>query len=278
MQLTQDAPLPSMRVDGRVALVTGAGSGLGRSIALALAQAGASLVVTDLPARMGNARQTQRGIRKFGRESLAVSLNVTSLKSIERMVEKAVDRFGRIDILVNNAGINISKPALEVTEQDWDRVLDVNLKGVFFCSQAVARGMIQQKSGKIVNVASQNGVIGYYNRAAYCSSKAGVVNLTRVLAIEWASRNINVNAIGPTFVRTPLTEKLFQEESFKREILSRIPLGRLGKPEDVAGAVVFLSSPAADLITGHTLLVDGGWTADLITGHTLLVDGGWTAI
>ena len=261
MQLTQDAPLPSMRVDGRVALVTGAGSGLGRSIALALAQAGASLVVTDLPARMGNARQTQRGIRKLGRESLAVSLNVTSLKSIERMVEKAVDRFGRIDILVNNAGINISKPALEVTEQDWDRVLDVNLKGVFFCSQAVARGMIQQKSGKIVNVASQNGVIGYYNRAAYCSSKAGVVNLTRVLAIEWASRSINVNAIGPTFVRTPLTEKLFQEESFKREILSRIPLGRLGKPEDVVGAVVFLSSPAADLITGHTLLVDGGWTA-----------------
>ena len=204
---SQDAPLPSMRVDGRVALVTGAGSGLGRSIALALAQAGASLVVTDLPARMGNARQTQRGIRKLGRESLAVSLNVTSLKSIERMVEKAVDRFGRIDILVNNAGINISKPALEVTEQDWDRVLDVNLKGVFFCSQAVARGMIQQKSGKIVNVASQNGVIGYYNRAAYCSSKAGVVNLTRVLAIEWASRSINVNAIGPTFVRTPLTEK-----------------------------------------------------------------------
>jgi 2-deoxy-D-gluconate 3-dehydrogenase len=177
------------------------------------------------------------------------------------MVEKAVDRFGRIDILVNNAGINISKPALEVTEQDWDRVLDVNLKGVFFCSQAVARGMIQQKSGKIVNVASQNGVIGYYNRAAYCSSKAGVVNLTRVLAIEWASRSINVNAVGPTFVRTPLTEKLFQEESFKREVLSRIPLGRLGKPEDVAGAVVFLSSPAADLITGHTLLVDGGWTA-----------------
>ena len=140
-------------------------------------------------------------------------------------------------------------------------MLDVNLKGVFFCSQAVARGMIRRKSGKIVNIASQNGVIGYYDRAAYCSSKAGVVNLTRVLAIEWAEQNINVNAVGPTFVRTPLTEKLFQDESFSSEVLRRIPLGRLGKPEDVAGAVVFLSSPAADLITGHTLLVDGGWTA-----------------
>lgn len=258
---SHEAYLPSMRVDGQVALVTGSGSGLGCSIALALAQAGANLVVTDLPARMGNARQTRKWIRELGRECLMVSLNVTSLKSIERMVEKATERFGRIDILVNNAGINISKAALEVTEQDWDRVLDVNLKGVFFCSQAVARGMVQRKSGKIVNIASQNGVIGYYNRAAYCSSKAGVVNLTRVLAIEWAEQNINVNAVGPTFVRTPLTEKLFQDESFSQEVLSRIPLGRLGKPEDVAGAVVFLSSPAADLITGHTLLVDGGWTA-----------------
>ena len=253
--------LPSMRVDGQVALVTGAGSGLGRAMAVGLAEAGASVVVTDLSGRIGNAKQTESQIRKLGRESLTVPLDVTSLESIGQMVDKATGQFGRIDILVNNAGINISKPALEVTEEDWDRVIDVNLKGVFFCSQAVAKGMIQRKTGKIINIASQNGVVGYYNRAAYCSSKAGVVNLTRVLAIEWAKQNINVNAIGPTFVRTPLTEKLFQDEKFNREIHRRIPLGRLGTPEDITGAVVFLASPAADLITGHTLLVDGGWTA-----------------
>lgn len=253
--------LPSMRVDGQVALVTGAGSGLGRAMAVGLAEAGANVVVTDLSGRIRNAKQTESKIRKLGRESLTVPLDVTSLESIGKMVDKATGQFGRIDILVNNAGINISKAALEVTEEDWDRVIDVNLKGVFFCSQAVAKGMIQRKTGKIINIASQNGVVGYYNRAAYCSSKAGVVNLTRVLAVEWAKQNINVNAIGPTFVRTPLTDKLFQDQNFNQEIHRRIPLGRLGTPEDITGAVVFLASPAADLITGHTLLVDGGWTA-----------------
>lgn len=253
--------LPSMRLDNQVAVVTGAGSGLGQAIAIALAEAGATVVVTDLAQRLQNAKKTKDKIIQLGRKSLAVSLNVTSVRSIRRMVKKTTDKFGRIDILVNNAGVNISKPALEVTEDDWDKVLDVNLKGVFFCSQAVAKGMIQRKSGKIINVASQNGVIGYYDRAAYCSSKAGVVNLTRVLAIEWANKNINVNAIGPTFVRTPLTDKLFQEESFTSEVLRRIPLGRLGQPEDITGAVVFLASAAAQLITGHTLLIDGGWTA-----------------
>jgi 2-deoxy-D-gluconate 3-dehydrogenase len=197
---------------------------------------------------------------------MAVHVDVSDEESTKQMVAKTIERFGRVDVLINNASIFATVPMNrglieEISPEEWDKLMSVNLKGVFLCCRAVLPQMRQQKSGKIVNVASQNGVIGYYNRAAYCSSKAGVVNLTRVLAIEWASRNINVNAIGPTFVRTPLTEKLFQEESFKREILSRIPLGRLGKPEDVAGAVVFLSSPAADLITGHTLLVDGGWTA-----------------
>jgi 2-deoxy-D-gluconate 3-dehydrogenase len=253
--------LPCMHATGKTALVTGAGSGLGRSIALALAEAGADVAVTELPSRIENARAVADCIRALGRKALVVKLDVTSLRSIQRAVDDVVKGFSRIDILVNNAGINIPKQALDVTEDDWDRVLDVNLKGVFFCAQAVGREMVRRGSGKIVNIASQNGVVGYHDRAAYCSSKAGVVNLTRVLAIEWAEHQINVNAVAPTFVLTPLTEKMFANPAFSNEIHRRIPLGRLGKPEDIVGAVVFLASPAADLITGHTLLVDGGWTA-----------------
>ena len=167
----------------------------------------------------------------------------------------------RVDVLVNNAGVNVPKDALDVTERDWDAVLDVNLKGLFFMSQAVGKRMKEMGGGKIVNMASQNGVVGYYKRAAYCSSKAGVVNLTRVLALEWAQYNINVNAVGPTFVLTPLTQSTFDDPVMRADLLERIPLGRVGQPEDVVGAVVFLASPAASLITGHTLLVDGGWTA-----------------
>jgi 2-deoxy-D-gluconate 3-dehydrogenase len=248
-------------VEGKVALVTGAGSGLGKSIALALAEAGADVIVTELPSRIDRACAVAECIESLERRALALKLDVTSLKSIQRMVERSIREFSRIDILVNNAGINVPKNALDVTEEDWDRVLDVNLKGVFFCAQAVGREMIKRRFGKMINIASQNGVVGFYQRAAYCSSKAGVVNLTRVLAIEWAPYHVNVNAVAPTFVLTPLTEKLFADPSFSREIRRRIPLGRLGRPEDVVGAVVFLASPAADLITGHTLLVDGGWTA-----------------
>jgi 2-dehydro-3-deoxy-D-gluconate 5-dehydrogenase len=253
--------LPSMHVSGKTALVTGAGSGLGRAIALALAEAGADVAITELPSRLENARAVAASIRALGRKAQVVKLDVTSVKNIGRAVSEVAKEFSQIDILVNNAGINIPKQALEVTEEDWDRVLDVNLKGVFFCAQAVGREMVRRGSGKIINIASQNGVVGYHDRAAYCSSKAGVVNLTRVLAIEWAPHQVNVNAVAPTFVLTPLTEKMFANPVFSDEIHRRIPLGRLGKPEDVVGAVVFLASPAADLITGHTLLVDGGWTA-----------------
>ena len=250
-----------MHVSGKTALVTGAGSGLGRSIALALAEAGADVAITELASRVENARTVAASIRSLGRKALVVKLDVTSVKNIERAVAEVIKAFSRIDILVNNAGINIPRRALDVTEDDWDRILAVNLKGVFFCAQAVGRQMVRQGSGKIINMASQNGVVGYHDRAAYCSSKAGVVNLTRVLAIEWAQYQINVNAVAPTFVLTPLTEKMFANRAFSSEIHRRIPLGRLGTPQDVVGAVVFLASAAADLITGHTLLVDGGWTA-----------------
>ena len=253
--------LPSMRLDGKVALVSGAGSGIGRAVAVAAAEAGADCAVTELPGRLADLDATCESIESLGRRALPVPLQLPDLDSIDAAVKAVVGTFDRVDVLVNNAGVNIPRDALELNEADWDGVLDVNLKGTFFLSQRVARHMVEDGGGRIVNVASQNGVVGYYKRAAYCSSKAGVVNLTRVLAIEWAPHHINVNAVGPTFILTPLTQSTFDDPDLRADLLSRIPAGRVGQPEDVVGAVIFLASPAADLITGHTLLVDGGWTA-----------------
>ena len=252
--------LPSMRLDGKVAMVTGAGSGIGKAIAVAVAEAGADCVPTELPGRMADLESVCVEIEATGRRAVPLPLRLPDQASIDAVVTGALDAFGRIDILVNNAGVNIPRDALELTEADWDGVLDVNLKGLFFLSQRVAKEMLEG-GGKIVNIASQNGVVGYYKRAAYCSSKAGVVNITRVLALEWATYGINVNAVGPTFILTPLTQSTFDDPVLREDLLKRIPLGRVGRPEDVVGAVVFLASPAADLVTGHTLLVDGGWTA-----------------
>jgi 2-deoxy-D-gluconate 3-dehydrogenase len=250
-----------MRLDDKIALVTGAGSGIGLAIALAVAESGANCIVTEVPQKLSNLDRVCSAVAEIGRRAVALPLILPDMDSIDALVRNAVAEFGRIDVLVNNAGVNIPRAALEISEADWDRVLDVNLKGLFFLSQRVAREMIGAGGGKIVNIASQNGVVGYFKRAAYCSSKAGVVNLTRVLALEWAEHNILVNAVAPTFVLTPLTQSTFDDPVLREDLLKRIPLGRVGQPEDVAGAVVFLASPAADMITGHTLLVDGGWTA-----------------
>jgi 2-dehydro-3-deoxy-D-gluconate 5-dehydrogenase len=253
--------LPSMRLDGKVVLVTGAGSGIGRAVAIAAAEAGADCVICEIPAKTGDLEAVISEIAGLGKRAIGVPLELPDLASIDAAVSAAIGRFGRVDVLVNNAGVNIPRDALEVTEADWDGVLDVNLKGLFFMSQRVAREMVKGGGGKIVNIASQNGVVGYYKRAAYCSSKAGVVNLTRVLALEWAKHRINVNAVGPTFILTPLTQSTFDDPVLREDILERIPIGRVGQPEDVVGAVVFLASEAAAMVTGHTLLVDGGWTA-----------------
>lgn len=253
-----------MRLNDKVALITGAGSGIGQASAVALAEAGARIVVTELPDRLENAEITQGMIGNNGGEAVVTPLDVTSLDSINACVEATTEAFdGRINILVNNAGINVPQLAFDVTENAWDRILDVNLKGLFFMAQAVGRVMRDQspQGGAIINMASQMGLVGYSRRAAYCSSKAGAVNLSRVLAFEWAEYGIRVNAVCPTFVETPLTRPMFEDAEFKADVYRRIPLGRLATPEDVAAAVVFLAGSGAGMITGHALTVDGGWTA-----------------
>lgn len=248
---------------GQTAIVTGAGSGLGQASALALAAAGATVVVTELPDRLPRAEETVRQIRAVGGVGRATPLDVRDPASIAACVAAARKSTGRIDVLVNNAGLNVRQRAFDVTEAAWDQVLDVNLKGLFFMAQAVGRQMRDQTpaGGSIVNMASQMGLTGYYDRAAYCASKAGAINLTRVLALEWAPHGIRVNAVCPTFARTPLTERLLEDPATADELLSRIPLGRLMTPEEVASAVVFLAGPGAGGITGQALAVDGGWTA-----------------
>jgi 2-deoxy-D-gluconate 3-dehydrogenase len=246
------------------ALVTGAGSGIGQAAARALAAAGARVAVTELPDRMARAEETVAALQAAGGEALPLSLDVRNLESIAVCIAAAARAGdGRLDILVNNAGINVRQPAFDVTEEAWDLVHDTNLKGLFFMAQAAGRVMRDQPpaGGSIINIASIMGLVGYYDRAAYCASKAGVVNLSRVLAIEWAPHAIRVNALCPTFVETPLTQAMFANEAIKTDILGRTPAGRLATPEEVAAAVVFLAGPAAAMITGAALTIDGGWTA-----------------
>jgi NAD(P)-dependent dehydrogenase (short-subunit alcohol dehydrogenase family) len=197
----------------------------------------------------------------MGRQALVYPLDITNIKEFDPLVDNVVGKFGHIDILVNNAGVNHQEWAENFTEENWDLILTTNLKGLFFLSQAVGRIMIQQKKGKIINISSDAGTVGLPRRAAYCASKGGVNLLTKNLAIEWAKYNINVNAVSPAFVETPLTAPMFKEQGFMDWIMDNTPLGRVGQPNEVAGAVVFLASKISNYITGHVLLIDGGWTA-----------------
>jgi 2-deoxy-D-gluconate 3-dehydrogenase len=250
---------PNFALRGKVAVVTGASRGIGRMLALGLANAGADVVVSSRT--VGELEGLAGEIRAMGRKALVQRVDVTKASDIQAMVDASVAKFGRIDILVNNAGININKAALDMTEQDWDLVLDTNLKSYFLACQAVGRHMVQQRKGKIVNVSSTFGLVGFEKRAAYASSKGGVGQLTKVLAIEWGPYNVNVNAIAPTATRTSINENLFADPDWRERVLRLIPIGRFCQPKDLVGAVIYLASDASDMVTGVTLPVDGGWTA-----------------
>ena len=251
-------PAADFRLDGKVALVTGAARGLGAAIALALAQAGADLALGLRDQPSGSPVVAE--ITGLGRRVRTYQMDMFSLDQVRPAIRQAQHDFGRIDILVNNAGIGEPNLAEVVTERDFDDTLAVNLKGTFFASQEAGRIMIAQNSGCIVNLSSQAGFIALPSESIYCMTKAAISHLTKCLALEWAQYHITVNAVAPTFIRTPGTRKWLEDPQNEQSVLRRIPLGRIGDPVDVAGAVVFLASPAAALVTGATLLIDGGWT------------------
>jgi 3-oxoacyl-[acyl-carrier protein] reductase len=244
----------ALKLEGKVALVTGAAQGIGKAVALLLARNGANIVVSDI--NLEKAEDTAKEIKSIGPDAIAVKVDVVNLSDVERMVAAILEKFGKIDILVNNAGISRDKLILRMTEEDWDAVLNVNLKGTFNCTKAVVRHMAKQRSGKIVSVASVIGETGNVGQVNYSASKAGVIGLTKSIAREFAQRGINVNAIAPGYIETPMTEVL--PEKVKEELRRLIPLERFGKPEDVAEAILFLVSEESNYITGHVLNVNGG--------------------
>jgi 2-deoxy-D-gluconate 3-dehydrogenase len=245
-------------LEGKGALVTGANTGLGQAIAVGLAQAGADIVA----AGRSSAAETGDRVAAAGRRFFEVRADLGSIKPIAQLVEVSVEKLGRVDILVNNAGVARRGRALEFTEEDWDQVMDLNLKSAFFLSQSVARRMLADgKGGKIINIASMMSFQGGIGIASYTASKSGIAGITRLLANEWASRGINVNAIAPGYFATNITESLRKDDKRRQEILDRIPAGRWGAPDDLAGAAVFLASGASDYVHGSLLVVDGGWLA-----------------
>jgi len=246
---------------GHNAIVTGASSGLGISFAEALAECGVNLVIAAR--RYEKLIQVANNLKDgYGVEVVPVGADVSREEDVKRIVKTAVDRFGSIEILINNAGVASINPSVDMTLEEWRKVIDINLTGSFLCSRTAAREMMKRNYGKIVNIASIYGAVGdVFHAAPYYASKGAVINLTRALAIEWAQYKINVNAIAPGFFPSEMTEQIFKDENAMRHILSRTPLGRTGEPADLKAALVYLASPASNYVTGQTIFVDGGWTA-----------------
>jgi 2-deoxy-D-gluconate 3-dehydrogenase len=244
---------------GQVAAVTGAGNGIGKACAVALAASGAQVALIDISAQAVN--QTQAEVAARGGNSQVYICDVRDVSAINATYQAIAEYFGQLDIAVNSAGVNVQQRGEDVTEEAWDKVLDINAKGSFFCSQAAGRIMMKQNKGKIINIGSAMSVVGYIKRSAYCASKGAVAQFSKVLAGEWAPYNITVNTVAPTFINTPFTEPMFKDQAFKEDVQRRILLNRIGEVSDVTGTVLYLASDAADFVTGSIVMVDGGWTA-----------------
>lgn len=251
--------IPTFDLTGKVAIVTGATKGLGYGMAVGLAQAGADIAVVSRTA--ADCAKVAAELQAMGRKAVPVPADVSKPAAVQKLVDLVAAEYGKIDILVNNAGTAVTKPAENLTEEDWDRVTDINLKAVFLMAQTVGKQMIKQKSGKIINVSSIFGFVGDKAVLPYLASKGGVLQITRGLALEWAKHNIQVNAVAPGYVMTPINEKELSQEKIYNYITGKIPMRRLGKVEEIAGAVVFLASEAANYVTGTCIAVDGGWLA-----------------
>ncbi len=251
----------SFSLPGKVAIVSGGRRGIGRAIVLALAEAGADVAVCDRIVDDGELEAVAEEVKRLGRRCLAVKTDITQKADIDNLVQRVASEFGAIDILVNNAAMNIRAPLLELREDGWDKVINTDLKGYYLCSQAVGRQMVEQKGGSIVNIASTAALKAEPQMGAYCIAKAGVVMLTRVLALELAQYNIRVNAIAPYMVKTKFSQPLWSDPETLKQIEAEIPLGRLAEPGDITGSVLFLASDASAYITGHTIILDGGLSA-----------------
>lgn len=251
--------LPSFELDGKTAVVTGAGRGIGRALAIGLAEAGADVALIARTA--ADLEQVAGEIKELtGRNAYPVAVDITKQEDVQRSIAEIIGQAGKIDILINNAGMNIRTPALEVTEAEWETIMQTNLKSAFFLSQVAGGHMKEHGGGRIINITSVAGHVALRTGVVYASTKAALIQMTKVLALEWGKYGINVNAIGPWYFRTPLTEKLLADKEYLREILDRTPLKRVGELEDLVGPAVFLSSDASKYITGQTLFVDGGMT------------------